>query len=581
MTPGPAQPRGPEARLLARFKPVWPGLAAGVLLSIGLGLILLPVPLLFKRIIDVRLPAKDLGGLAQDCALVLGLYVAHLLLLVSSKYLVLKTTKQVIMELRGDVVQKLQQLSISFYDNEDLGLLHSRIIQDTEKVDVMANFMVSVLLVSALQGVAAIIILGTQNGLLTALLLLMALAFWGLQAWFKARIKARISLWRDDFNSFSAKVQSLLHSIRLVRAFATEDREARTMAETAQSLSHNGVQMVTFAALFQGLVRLLTGFSTALVLLVGGWIYVQGRLTLGELVAFYAMLGYVFEPLGTILNNIDQLFGGQVALGQVYELLDHPDIEPERADGLVKPLAGRVEFRDVRFNYPAGQPALQGASVQVAPGQTVALVGASGAGKTTFISLLLGFYRPSAGQVLVDDVPLEQYQTKGVRGQMAVVAQESILLAGTIRSNVLYGRPDASAADLEKACRLACAWDFIHELPQGLDSEVGDRGVKLSGGQKQRLAIARALLRDPRILILDEATSALDSHSERAFQQALENLRTQRTTFVIAHRLSTVKNADLLLVFEQGRIVERGTHQELLGRGGAYAKLFGAQWEVA
>jgi ABC-type multidrug transport system fused ATPase/permease subunit len=563
------------------FRPVWVGLVAGIALSLPLAFILLPVPLLLRRIIDVRLPGKDFNGLLLDSGLVLACYVANLALMVASRYAVLRTTKDVIMRLRSEVVLKLQQLSISFYDSEDLGLLHSRVIQDTEKVDVMANFIVSVLMVSALQGVGAVVLLWMQNWQLTVLLLVVAGAFWGLQAYFKSRIKVVYGRWRVEFDSFSAKVQDLLQSIRLVRAFAAEDREARHMTETAASLSHRGVEMVTTFALFNGLVKLLTGVSMMVVLLGGGWFYLKGQLSLGALVAFFTMLNFVFEPLGAILNNIDQLFGGQVALDQVCALLDHPDIEPERSEGLVKPLAGRVEFRGVGFTYPAGHPALVDASVSVAPGQTVALVGASGAGKTTFISLLLGFYHPSKGQVLIDDVPLEEYQTRPLRGQMAVVAQDSVLLAGTVRSNVLYGRPDAKEAELEQACRMACAWDFIQLLPKGLDTEVGERGVMLSGGQKQRLAIARALLRDPRILILDEATSALDSVSERAFQQALENLHSRRTTLVIAHRLSTVKNADLVLVFDKGSIIERGTHTELLERGGAYARLFGAQWQAA
>jgi ABC-type multidrug transport system fused ATPase/permease subunit len=563
------------------FKPHWRGLLGGIVFSLLLGLSLLPVPLLFGRIIDVRLPGRDFHGLLLDSSLVLGCFLAYLLLMVASKYLVLKTTKDVIMRLRSDVVLKLQQLSISFYDREDLGLLHSRVIQDTEKVDVMANFVVSNLLVSALQALGAIAVLWYKNWTLTVLLLVVALAFWALQAYFKSRIKLVYSRWRVEFDSFSAKVQGLLQGIRLVRAFATEDREARTMTETAASLSDRGVEMMTTFALFNGLVKLLTGVSMMVVLLGGGWFYLKGQLSLGALVVFFTTLNLVFDPLGAILNNIDQLFGGQVALDQVYALLDHPDIEPDRADGLVKPLVGRVEFRGVHFSYLDGEPALVDAAVSVAPGQTVALVGASGAGKTTFINLLLGFYHPSRGEVLIDDVPLKDYQTRPLRAQMAVVAQDNILLAGTVRSNVLYGRPDASEADIEQACRTACAWDFIAQLPKGMDTEVGERGVTLSGGQAQRLAIARALLRDPRILILDEATSALDGISERSFQRALENLRERRTTFVIAHRLSTVKNADLVLVFEKGSIIERGTHGELLERGGAYARLFGAQWAVA
>ena len=571
----------PRRRLLAMFRPVWPGMLAGVLLSAVLGLVLLPVPLLFKRIIDVRLPANDLQGLVLDSCLLLGVYVLNLGLLVLSKYLVLKNSKQVIMRLRSDVILKLQQLSIGFYDSEDIGLLHSRIIQDTEKVDVLCNFIVSVLLVSVLQGLGALILLSRLHGPLTLLLVVVAFAFWALQEYFKKRIKKKYSAWRDEFDTFSSKVQGMLHSIRLVRAFAAEDREFHTMSETAVSLSHRGVQMVTYSALFNGLVELLTGVSMMVVLLGGGWFYLQGQMSLGVLVAFFTMLGYVFKPLGTILNNIDQLFGGQVAMKQVYELLDHPEVEPDRNEGLEKPLVGRVEFKRVDFSYRGGQPALRHADISVAPGQTVALVGHSGAGKSTFVSLLLGFYRPQSGQVLIDDVPFEDYKTKSLRGQMAVVAQDNILLAGTVRSNVLYGRPEASDEELIRACEMACAWDFIQQLPKGLDTEVGERGVKLSGGQKQRLGLARALLRDPKILILDEATSALDTTSERAVQQALEKLMGSRTTFIIAHRLSTVKHADLILVFDQGRIVERGTHDELLTQNGPYSHLFGAQWKVA
>lgn len=568
----------PLRRFLALFRPEWPGVAGGVVLSLLLALSLIPVPLLFGRIIDLRLPARDVHGLLLDSLLVLGCFLAYLVLLVASKYLVLKTTKNVILRLRSDVVLKLQQLSISFYDREDLGLLHSRVIQDTEKVDVMANFVVSNLLVMGLQALGAVVVLWLRDRLLTAVLLVLALVFWALQAYFKARIKRVYGCWRDEFDSFSAKVLDLLQGIRLVRAFATEDREARHMTETAASLSHRGVEMVTTFALFNGLVKLLTGLSTTAVLLVGGYLYLRGNLTLGSLVVFFATLNLVFDPLGAILNNIDQLFGGQVALEQVYSLLDHPDIEPDRVDGLVKPIAGSVEFRGVHFAYAGGRPALENASVSVAAGSTVALVGASGAGKTTFVNLLLGFYRPEKGEVLIDDVPISHYQSRGLRSQMAVVAQDNILLAGTVRSNVLYGRPEADEEQVEGACRAACAWDFIRLLPKGFETEVGERGVTLSGGQAQRLAIARALLRDPRILILDEATSALDSHSETLIESALDRLLPGRTTLIVAHRLSTIRRADRILYFERGRIAEMGSHESLLERGGAYAALYQAQF---
>jgi ABC-type multidrug transport system fused ATPase/permease subunit len=217
----------------------------------------------------------------------------------------------------------------------------------------------------------------------------------------------------------------------------------------------------------------------------------------------------------------------------------------------------------------------------VAPGQTVALVGQSGAGKSTFINILLGFYAPQEGRLLIDDIDQREFQTRCLRGQMAVVAQENLLQPGTVRSNIMYGKPDASEGELFAAAELACAHDFIMELPAGYDTEVGDRGVKLSGGQCQRIGIARAILRNPRILILDEATSALDTRSEKSVQKALENLKSKRTTFVIAHRLSTVKNADMILVFDKGEIKERGTHDGLLVQNQIYARLFGAQFEVA
>jgi subfamily B ATP-binding cassette protein MsbA len=576
-----ASRRDPYLRYLEMFRPFLGKLCLGVLLSVAWGMVLLPVPMLFKRIIDLRIAQADLHGLALDGGLIVGFYLLNLCLSVSSKYLILKVTKSVIMRLRSDTVNKLQQLSISFYDSEDLGRLHARVIQDTEKVDVMSNFIVSVLMVSLITACGTLFLMFRMHWQLALLVCLIAGVFWATQELFKSRIKSRIKAWRDEFEAFSAKVQQLIGAIRLVRAYATEERETSLVSASAVSLSHRGVEMVTFMAFYQGLTEVLMGISQVVVLVVGGYLVMQKDLSLGSLVAFYTLLGFLFNPIRTILVNIEQLFGGQLALEQHYHLLDHVNVEPDREKGLLQPIKGRVEFRDVDFGYNAQNPVLRKISVSVSPGQTIALVGQSGAGKSTFINILLGFYKPQSGLILIDDIPQEQFQSKCLRSQMAVVAQENLLQPGTVRSNIMYGKPEASEEELVAASELACAHEFIKDLPAGYDTEVGDRGVKLSGGQRQRIGIARAILRNPRILILDEATSALDTRSEKSVQKALENLKANRTTFVIAHRLSTVKNADMILVFDKGEIKERGTHEALLVENQMYARLFGAQFEVA
>jgi subfamily B ATP-binding cassette protein MsbA len=573
--------RDPYLRFFEMFRPYWLKLSLGVALSVAWGLVLLPVPMLFKHIIDERIAQGDFAGIASDGLCIGAFYLLNLLLLVSSKYLILSVTKAVIMRLRSDTVNKLQQLSISFYDSEDLGRLHSRVIQDSERVDVMSNFIVSVLLVSLATAVGTLAFMFRMDWQLTLMVCLIPALFWLVQEAFKARIKRRVKAWRDDFDSFSSKVQQLISAVRLVRAYATEDLESSQASASAASLSHKGVAMVTFMAFYQGLTELLMGLAQVVLLVGGGYFVVKGRLSLGGLFAFYTYLSFLFNPIRAILVNIDQLFGGQVAIEQLYQLLDHVNVEPDRLKGLNQPIRGRVEFKDVSFGYNQETKVLQKISVSVSPGQTIALVGHSGAGKSTFINILLGFYAPQAGQVLIDDIPQSEFQSKCLRSQMAVVAQENLLQPGTVRSNIMYGKPDASDEELVAAAELACAHEFIKDLPQAYDTEVGDRGVKLSGGQRQRIGIARAILRNPRILILDEATSALDTRSEKSVQKALENLKANRTTFVIAHRLSTVKNADLILVFDKGEIKERGSHDALLVENQIYARLFGAQFEVA
>ncbi len=568
-------------RYLALYRPHWWKLLLGNLGCLVQSLSLVPVPWIFGRIIDKSLPAHDFHAIVVDCLVILGLYLLYISQAVTARYLNLWVTKQVVFRIRVEAIQKLQQLSIGFFDKEDKGRLHSRVIHDSERVDVMSNFVATVLVVSGVTALTTFAILFSMSPAMTLVVASILPLFWLGQAFFKKRILERHRAWKEQFDGFSARVQEMLQAMRLMRAFATEEREYAVTAGSAASLSDRGVKWVTLIAFYQSLMEGLIGLAQVVVLLGGSWLVLKGRFTLGELVAYFSFLAILFNPVRAILTNMDQYFAGRVALDSLYEILDAHEVEPSRDKGLDRPLKGAVEFESVSFAYDNGTRALREVGMRAEPGQMVALVGPSGSGKSTFANLLLGFYRPQQGVIRFDGAPLAEYSSRCLRGQMGVVAQDNILLSGTLRDNIAYGKWGASDREVELAARLACAHEFISQLEKGYSSEVGDMGVRLSGGQRQRIAIARAILRDPRILILDEATSALDSSSERAVQEGLKNLMKQRTTFVIAHRLGTVRQADLILVFQEGRVVERGRHEDLAALGGVYAGLLKSQFSLA
>lgn len=560
-------------RYLREFRGLKRPLILGNVFAILQAVSLIPLSLLFKKVVDTYIPNQDARGIAWVIAAGAALWCIHILATVGSRYFTLYATKRVTERLRAKLTMKLQQMSLRFYDNEKVGDLHARVIMDTERVDIMANALVVHILVSVVVAAASSALLLWMNAQLAVLLFLMVPFYFIIQRGFAPRLKSGHSQFRKDMEQMSSIVSEVLHSIRLVKSFATEDYEQRRVEERIQRVTHRGVRLFTANAAFQILLQCVGGMAMLAIFTIGGWMAITGQITLGEIIAFTTITTYFLNPINTLISSTDSMYAGFAGLKSIYQLMDVFDTD--ESDHLPSlQVQGNVEFEDVSFEYTSGLSVLDGVSLQAQPGQQIALVGSSGAGKTTLVNMVLGFYLPTRGRVLVDGVDVTVTNRRRLREQIGVVSQDNVLMSGSIVDNIRYGKLDATPEEIEQAARMANAHEFILQLPAGYDTQIGDRGVRLSGGQKQRIAIARAILKDPRILVLDEATSALDSESELAVQQALDSLRQNRTSFVIAHRLSTIQSADQILVLRAGRIVEQGTFSELIERAGEFHRYY-------
>jgi ATP-binding cassette subfamily B protein len=484
--------------------------------------------------------------------------------------------QKVIFDLRSDLYSHIQMLPLRWFDNRATGDLMTRILEDVNSVERMLIDGIEQGVVAVLQ---LVIVLGMMFYVSFSLTLvgLAPLPFLaGGALWYTLTAHRRYRLQRRASSAMNSLLHDNLAGIRQIKSFVREREEHTRFNSVSNQLRHATLVVMRVWAVYHPSMYLIGSLGIVLVVWVGARDVLSGAMQVGDLIAFLMLTGFLYEPINK-LHQLNQLVqAGRAAGERVFEIIDEP-IEPgwDGAKTKVVRVAGDVRFNDISFGYSKdGPPALQHISFHAQPGETIALVGTTGAGKSTLVNLLTRFYEYETGEILIDGTPIREFGTRRLREMIGVVTQESFLFNGTIRENLLMGKPAATDAEVLAAAEAANARPFIDRLPKGLSSVVGERGVKLSVGEKQRLSIARALLKDPPILILDEATASVDTTTERLIQEALEHLMSNRTCFVIAHRLSTILRADQILVLERGRIIERGTHGSLLELGGKYAHLW-------
>ncbi|HET9533285.1 MAG TPA: ABC transporter transmembrane domain-containing protein [Blastocatellia bacterium] len=568
-------------RLLAYAKPYRVRLAiALVSLLIASGLAL-AFPQLVRIIIDAAFVDRDATRLNRMALMLIGLFAVQALFSFLRTYLLSYTGERVVADVRGEVYSHLTTLPVSFFAGRRVGELTSRLASDVSVIQSVTTGSLTELLRQSIILVGGILIISVTNPRLTLVMLAIIPVVILSAHYYGRKVRKMSTQVQDRLAEANSVLEESLSAIRIVQSFVREQYERIRYKQKIKDALDIAVRRSVASGGFVAFIILVVYSGIVIVLWTGSRMVVSGQMTAGELIAFVL---YTFIVGGSI-GGMSELYGQfQNAIGasrRVFEILDtRPEIrDPENAEPLPH-ARGHVRIVDVDFTYPDERnlPVLKGVSIEARPGEVIALVGPSGAGKSTLVSLLPRFYDVTSGTILVDGYDVRSVRLDDLRNAIGVVPQETTLFGGTIRENISYGKLDATDDEIEAAARAAHAHEFIKEFPDGYETIVGERGVKLSGGQRQRIAIARALLKDPAILILDEATSSLDSESERLVQDALDLLMQGRTTFVIAHRLSTVRRADRIIVLDAGSIVEEGDHEELLAGGGLYKRLYDTQF---
>lgn len=562
-------------RLLSYVRPYSSRVITAVVCIIMASAANLYVPWIIKSVIDEVLASRDMVMLNTIAAGIIVVYLLRGMFFFGQNYLMSYIGQKVIIDIRQAVYRQLQRLSMSYFEKRQTGTIMSYVTNDV-------NALQSALVDSVIEFVTeAVVLIGSLGvmfyihwklsflTLITLPLVAHAINVFGK----KLRNAGRIS--QERAADITSVLQETIAAVRVIKSFSREEYEIERFTRENEKNFRAQMKIAQLMATLTPLIEFLAAIGVTVIIWYGGWEVINGHLTSGSLIAFLIYVVNLSNPIKRLSRVYANIQRAMAAAQRVFEVLDtEPEIQ-ELPDAKILPdITGHVVFDHVDFEYKPGEPVLNDISIVAKPGQMVAIVGPSGAGKTTIANLIPRFYDPVGGQITIDGTDIKTVTLASLREQIGIVPQETVLFNGTVYENILYGDLAAGAEQVEAAAKAANAHSFIEAMPDGYQTQIGERGSKLSGGQRQRIAIARAILKNPRVLILDEATSALDTESEKLVQEALDKLMVGRTSFVIAHRLSTVQRADIILVMERGRIVEQGSHAELMAKEGLYRKLY-------
>uniref|UniRef100_A0A7C5V3K1 ABC transporter ATP-binding protein n=1 Tax=Caldicellulosiruptor owensensis TaxID=55205 RepID=A0A7C5V3K1_9FIRM len=595
--PGPVPGRGPAHRFLSKgakpkdlkstLKRLWEYfnefrlLLFGIFVTVITGAILQIIsPLLIQRAIDGYIVPKKLDGLYKIVLAMIGIYILNSFFAYLQGYGMMIISQKIVFKMRGDLFSKLQRIPIKVFDTRAHGDLMSRLTNDIDVMTNTLNASLTSIFSSIITITGSIIVMLILSPLLTILTLtVVPLMFW-LTNLIATKTRKLFSQNQKLLGSLNSIIEEDITGQKVIKVFTREEKEIQKFEKVNRELTHVGIKAQIFSGVIPPLMNLLNNLAFIIVAASGGFLALRSFITVGTIASFIQYARQFTRPLNELANQFNQIQSAFASAERVFEIMDEVEETSFEDEVDLQDIKGEVEFKNVWFSYTKGQPVIKDVSFKVKPGQMVALVGPTGSGKTTIVNLLSRFYDIDSGQILIDGIDIRRINRYSLRRKLGIVLQDTFLFSETVKENIRYGKLSATDDEVILASKMANAHEFIKHLPHGYDTVLTDNGMDLSQGQRQLLAIARAILSDPAILILDEATSNIDTRTEKLVQSAMLKLMQGRTSFVIAHRLSTIRNADLILVIHDGRIVEQGTHEELLAKKGFYYNLYISQFAV-